>query len=361
MRRAQERTTIWRAALASATWVLVAALAALPLRAQQSTFNAHDDYTEYHLLDPASHAFHIVYYLNQRQVGATTVLNQTRSGSEGSDISVTDPQTGEALKFEYKTGAELATAGEAGRLNAAEHYIRAFLPRPVPEGGEGRVRIEKTYTDEKSYYAQNEEIVFARSLGIGRNAIVLPKGYVIGSSNVAAQVMALPDGRVKLVFENVNTYASDVSIRGRKSAAPVVPALKVVERAFDFAKTLYDLGDVAAHRVAVRHEYVETRIGATPSVEFLARHRLTNVVVTDMDTGRPLVASQRGGAWTVALATPIQHERQSAHVRIAGEDADAATVSRGPIWPGKRRCTNRARRSCCPPAGSPWPSPHRRP
>lgn len=322
MRRRAARTTARRAALGWAI-VLTTAAAIPPLGAQQSTFNAHDDYTEYHLLDPASHAFHIVYYLNQRQVGATTVLNQTRSGSEGSDISVTDPQTGQPLKFEYRTGAELTTAGETGRLNAAEHYIRAFLARPVPEGGEGRVRIEKTYRDEKSYSAQNEEIVFARSLGIGRNAIVLPKGFVIGSSNVAAQVTALADGRLKLVFENVNTYASDVSIRGRKSAAPVVPALKVVERAFDFAKTLYDLGDVAVHRVAVRHEYVETRTGATPPVEFLARHRLANVVATDMDSGRPLVLSQRGGAWTVALATAIQHERQSAHVRIAGEESDA--------------------------------------
>lgn len=291
--------------------------------ARQGGFNAHDDYTEYHLLGPATHQFHIVYYLNQRQAGAVTLLNQTRSGSEGSDVSVSDPQTGRPLKFEYRTGAELNAAGESGRLTAEEHYIRAFLPRPVPEGGEGRVRIEKTYLDDKSYYTQGEEIVFARSLGIGRNAIVLPKGYVAASSNVAAQMTALPDGRVKFVFENVNTYAADVTIRGRASTAAVASSLKVVERAFDFGKTLYDLGDPAAHDVGVRHEYVETRIGARATPEFLSRHRLTGLVVTDMDTGKPLPCAERGGAWTIDLAAPIATDAESAHLRITGREQDA--------------------------------------
>ena len=303
--------------------MIVAMLSVAPA-ARQASFNAHDDFTEYHMLDPASHQFHIVYYLNQRQAGATTLLNQTRSGSAGSDISVTDPQTGQPLKHEYKTGAELNAAGETGRLAATEHYIRAFLPRPVPAGGEGRVRIEKTYLDEKSYYAQGDEIVFARSLGIGRNAIVLPKGYAVTSSNVASQLTALPDGRLKLIFENINTYAADVMIRGRKSTAAASTPVPIVERAFDFGKTLYDLGDPASHEIAVRHEYVETRVGARVTPEFFTRHRLTGVVVTDMDTGKPLVAAERAGKWTIDLATPIARDTETAHISITGRDQDPA-------------------------------------
>lgn len=309
-----------RGAVVAAGWAAVI-LWGGSLAAQQSPFTAHDDHTEYNLLDPATHQFHIVYYLNQRQVGATTLLNQTRSGSEGSDVSVRDPQTGQPLKFEYKTGEELAAAGEAGRLSPAEHYIRAFLPRPVPEGGEGRVRIEKTYLDEKSYYAQGEDIVFARSLGIGRNAIVLPRGYTLVSSNVAGQVMALSDGRLKVAFENINTYAADVTIRGRKSTASLASNIAVVERAFDFAKTLYDLGSPDTHRVSVRHEYVETRRGARASLEFLARHRLTDAVITDMDTGAVMDGVDFAGR-TVRLAVPITTDGQSAHLRIAGVEAD---------------------------------------
>jgi hypothetical protein len=304
--------------------------------ARQATFNAHDDYTEYHLLGPDTHQFRIVYFLNQRQVGATTVLNQTRSGSEGSDIDVTDPATGQPLKFEYRSGAELAAAGEAGRLAAAEHYIRAFLPRPVPPGGEGRVRIHKTYRDDRSYYAQGNDVVFARSLGIGRNAIVLPAGFAISSSNVAGQIVPYPDGRVAVVFENVNAYAADVVIRGRRSTATFTAPPGVEVRAFDFAKTLYDLGDPATHDVAVRHEYIERRRGATPALEFLGRHHLTEVVVTDMDTGQFLPVTTRNGVATVRLETPIARDTQSAHLRVAGRDRDPAYRLDGGqlIWTG---------------------------
>ena len=157
-----------------------------------------------------------MYFLTERRPGATVVLNQTRSGSAGSDISVFDPASGEPLKFEYLTGAELTADGTPGRFDPQEHYIRAHLTRPVKDGSEGRVKILKTYTDEKSYYAQGDDIVFARSLGIARNAIVLPKDYNLVSSNVAAQVLALPDGRLKISFEHDNGYAADVTIRARK-------------------------------------------------------------------------------------------------------------------------------------------------
>ena len=307
----------------------VAVLLVVAPAARQTPFNAHDDYTEYHLLDPASHKFRIVYFLSERTVGARTVLNQTHPGSEGTEISVADPQTGQPLKFDYKTGVELTAAGERGGTNAQEHYIRAFLARPVPEGGEGRVRIEKTYRDDKSYFTQGDDVVFDRSLGIGRNAIVLPPGYSLVSSNVASQVMALPDGRVKVSFENINAYAAAVVIRGRKTGAPVASSLRVVERAFDFAKTLYDLQQPETHRVLVRHEFVETSPGARAMLPFLSRHVLTGVVVTDMATGKPLemVTDPKGRA--AVLATPITNPTQSAQLRVAGTEQDSAYRTEG--------------------------------
>jgi hypothetical protein len=232
--------------------------AALSAQAQSPTpapFHWHDDYTEYHLLAPDTNQFHIVYYLNQRQAGLTYVLNQTRSGSAGSGISVTEPRTGLPLKHDYMTGKELADAGVRGRLNPDEHYIRAHLARPVPEGGEGRVRIEKVYKDEKSYFAADGTITFARSLGIGRNAIILPAGYKLVSSNVAGVIESLDGGRIRISFENINGYASDVSIRATKSAATA--PMKWEEgttTAFDSSKTLYQLG--ADGTLAITHQFV---------------------------------------------------------------------------------------------------------
>jgi len=102
--------------------VIAAALQQAPqVPAAPGPFHWHDDYTEYHLLDPSSHQFAIVYFLNQRQAGMTYVLNQTRSGSEGSGIAVSDPRTGLPLRFDYKTGGELTAEGVRGNLNENEH------------------------------------------------------------------------------------------------------------------------------------------------------------------------------------------------------------------------------------------------
>jgi hypothetical protein len=295
-----------------------------PAAAQGQPFYSHDNHTEYDLLDPASHQFAIVYFLTERRVGATVVLNQTRSGSAGSDVAVFDPVTGEPLKFEYLTGAELTADGTPGRFDPQEHYIRAHLTRPVREGSEGRVKILKTYMDEKSYFSQGDDIVFARSLGIARNAIVLPKDYNLVSSNVAAQILALPDGRLKISFEHDNGYAADVTIRARKRGAPVRSGLAVVDRNFDFSKTLYDLDSPDSHRVRVTHEYLELQPGARSRVGFLEKSRLTGVAVVDVDTGEAVKLTEEKGATFAALAMPISKPSQSARLRVTGTLTDPA-------------------------------------
>jgi hypothetical protein len=304
--------------------LLGVACVAAPAAAQQQPFYSHDNHTEYDLLDPATHQFAIVYFLTERRVGATVVLNQTRSGSAGSDVGVFDPVTGEPLKFEYMSGGELTADGTPGRFDPQEHYIRAHLAHPVREGSEGRVKILKTYLDEKSYFSQGDDIVFARSLGIARNAIVLPKDYNLVSSNVAAQVLALPDGRLKISFEHANGYAADVTIRARKRGAPVSSNLTVVDRNFDFSKTMYDLESPETHRVSVTHEYIETQPGTRSRVAFLDRTPLTGVALVEVDTGEAVKMTAEKGATFASLATPIVKPSQSARLRVTGTLTDSA-------------------------------------
>lgn len=307
------------------------AILARPAGAQQA-FYSHDNHTEYILLDPASHQFAIVYFVTERTPGAAILLNQTRSGSAGSDIAVYDPQTGAPLKFDYMSGAELAADKTSGRFVPGEHYIRAHLPRPVPEGGEGRVKILKTYLDDKSYYTDGGDIVFKRSLGIARNAIVLPKGYSLVSSNVAAQISALADGRIKVSFEHDNGYAADVTIRGRKTGAPIESNLKVVDRAFDFSKTLFDLGDPQTHTIKITHEYVDTRPGSRSHVAFLETTPLGDPIVTNVDTGKRLTTAKEPSSVFAVLETPITGENQSARLRVAGTLVDPAyTIDGGQL------------------------------
>ena len=283
----------------------------------QAQFYAHDNYTQYELLDPGSHQFAITYYVTERRPGATVLLNQTRSGSAGSDISVFDPQSGKPRKFEYLSGAELAKDGTPGRFDPAEHYIRAQLPRPVPEGGEGRVKILKTYADEKSYYVEGDDVVFKRSLGIARNAIVLPKGYRLVSSNVASQILTTPDGRVKVSFEHAHGYAADVTIRARKGVDPAAAASQP-ERAFDFAKSLFDLGLPESHSFVVTHEYLVTARGSRVALPSQV-DRGSDVRVTDVDSGQRLKVSRSGKQAFFELSTPLTADGQSARLRIAGK------------------------------------------
>ena len=117
--------------------------------------------------------------------GATTIRNATRAGSEGTDISVYDPRTGEPLKFTYEEQPN------------GDHAIVAQLPQAIPQGGIGRVLIYKTYKDERTYQVNGDNIVWVRSLSGYRLGVVLPKGYAFTSSNIAAQMSTTADGRVR--------------------------------------------------------------------------------------------------------------------------------------------------------------------
>ena len=323
--------------------LLFAAMAQAP--ATPPPFHWHDDYTEYHLLAPGTHQFAIVYFLNQRQAGLTYVLNQTRSGSEGSGIAVSDPRTGEPLKFDYMTGKELADAGVQGRLNAEEHYIRAHLPRPVPAGGEGRVRIEKTYKDEKSYFSNGETITFARSLGIGRNAIVLPAGYRLVSSNVAGLVDTLQDGRARVSFENINGYASDVSIRASKSAMPAAPAYGGGSTpASDAKKTLYELRTDGT--VSLIHQFIASPDGGGIFGNYGPP---SSMRAFDMDLGAELTVeapAERGHVPAVRVDPAIR----SAQVRVTNVFRDPALAVRPGLLEWSREL-NEPRSTIVLPAG----------
>ena len=90
---------------------------------------SQDAYTAYEILEPGSEAFRITYLPETTRAGATELVNATRGGSEGSGVEVYDPRTGDPLKFVY----------EPSPNDPESHQIRATLPRPVPEGGIGRV------------------------------------------------------------------------------------------------------------------------------------------------------------------------------------------------------------------------------
>jgi hypothetical protein len=179
-----------------------------------------DTYTRYELLSPETHQFKIYYEVTETRVGAKYHFNPIREGSEASDESVVDLATGKPLKYEVVTGTQAKADSPAENLNPTGSYIKVYLAHPVPERGEYRLAITKTYKDDKTYYTDGDQIVFKRPLGIPRDSVVLPIGYEIVSCSVATQVLSEADGRLKLAFVNPGSGGQlEVNIKARKLPA----------------------------------------------------------------------------------------------------------------------------------------------
>ncbi len=328
------------AAGAPAFALALATLLASVAGAQNFRQTQTDDYTRYELLAPSSHSFHIVYDVSATTGGAPFYFNAIRAGAEETVHGVYDLMTGQPLKWQVVDGDE---AKRAGMQNASpnQRYIQVTLARPVPEGGQGRVRIDKTYRDTASYFAQGDAIVFDRSLGIDRNAVVLPAGYELVSVNYPSQVQAEADGRIRVSFMNRGPAAVPYRVQakplprgaaamagpgdaagrgrgaagsggrsaqsGRGGAAVAAPApegarvdYRFDERAFEDRDITYFLDQPGTHSFDLFHDYTESRPGMDHYVNVVrAGSRSANPSAIILDTGEKLrVETLRGSEIT---------------------------------------------------------------
>jgi hypothetical protein len=293
--------------------VAVAASLCPATAAQQPRQTQEDDYTKYELLAPDSAQFRIYYEVTATTPGARFFYNTIRPGSVASDERVVDLATGQPLAWAVVSGKEARTAGHP-TADPDTEYIKVTLARPVPQGGEARLLIDKTYKDAKSYYRDGDAIVFDRSLGIRRNTIVLPAGYRIVSCNVPAQVIPSPDGRVQVSFMNPGPAAAPLRVRARpglSSFSPVLPAnrgtattvtlaseaARLGERAHQDREIVYFLNDPTTHSFSLYHDYTESRPGAQYYVNVVRPgSRVSNPSARNLDTGEDLKVETLKGA-----------------------------------------------------------------
>ena len=176
--------------------------------------NAADELTVYELLAPATHSFAITYDISTSVEGSPYLFNPIRRGSVASDERVIDAATGKPLKFEVVT-TEVAIQRGMKSKPSADNYIQVTLAHPVPKGGEGRVRIYKTYNDPASYAPDGANLTFQRSFGIKRNVIVLPVGYELTGCSAPGIVSTQTDGRIRVSFVNDRDDELLVRLHGR--------------------------------------------------------------------------------------------------------------------------------------------------
>ena len=202
-------------------FLLAAVSAAQPRPDTRLTERAHQDRDiVYFLQQPETHSFDLYHDYTESREGTDKYLNVVRKGSRSAKPSARILDTGDVLKAETLRGDEITRAkldiGEAVQPDSEVGVIR--FP-PVSKGRSVRLRISETYTDEKSYRLEGEELVFDRSFGRPRNAVVLPAGWYVTASAIPATVSQIPDGRIRLDFINPRPDEIAVLIKARRRPA----------------------------------------------------------------------------------------------------------------------------------------------
>jgi hypothetical protein len=286
----------------------VSAVSAFDRREQgsQPQPTVQDEYAIYDLLSPDSSSFRTVYEVAVTTPGATTFLDRIGSGltfAQGADDAVVDMMTGAPLKFEQVSGG-----------------LQIHLARPVPaDGGQARLRITKTYKDAKSYRREGAAIVFDRAIGIRHAAIVLPAGYRLMACNVPSQVLAEPDGRLRVSFMHQAPGAAALAIKAA-TGAPIGDAAKpraltnarswesppaqgpterarLSERAHQDRDIVYFLHQPATNAFSLYHDYTESREGVDTYLNVVRTgSTVSNPSAKILDTGEALKGDILTGA-----------------------------------------------------------------
>ena len=174
----------------------------------------------YFLQPPETHSFDLYHDYTESRPGVDKYLNVVRKGSRASKPSARILDTGETLQAETLRGEEITRSGlEIGEPVTADSEVVVIRFPAVQKGRSIRLRISETYTDEKSYRLERDELVFDRSFGRPHNAVLLPPGWFLTACAIPATVSQAPDGRIRLDFVNPRPDEIAVLIKARKRKA----------------------------------------------------------------------------------------------------------------------------------------------
>lgn len=277
-----------------------------------------DEYTRYELLAPETASFKIFYEVSATTPGAKYFYNPIRRGSAASDESVYDAMLGTPLHFEIVTGAQARMDALMPDADLATSYIKVALARPVPEHGQGRVIIVKTYKDPKSYYVDGKTLVFNRPLGVKRNKVVLPPGYEVVGLTVPSQILTEKDGRIAISFMHAGEGAAPLILRAGLGAQLGGAALpkplttqrswespftgeteqdRLSERAHQDRDIVYFLQQPETHAFSLYHDYTETRPGISGYANVVREGSVaSHPSASILDTGERLKTLEMSGA-----------------------------------------------------------------
>jgi len=277
-----------------------------------------DEYTRYELLAPETASFKITYEVTATTAGAKYFYNPIRKGSVASDESVLDAHLGTPLHFEVVSGTDARRDTLMPDADEATEYIRVTLTSPVPQHGQARLLIVKTYKDAKSYHLDGNMLVFERPLGVKRNKVVLPAGYEVVGLTVPSQLLTEKDGRIAVSFLNGGAGEAPLKVRAVKDAQTGAAALpqgasqarswespfqgdteeeRLSERAHQDREIVYFLQQPESHAFSLYHDYTETRPGVNGYANVVRSGSVaSHPSATNLDTGETLEVREMLGA-----------------------------------------------------------------
>ncbi len=194
-------------------------------RAQRLSERARQDRDiVYFLQQPETHAFDLYHDLTESREGVDKYLNVVRAGSTVTNPKAVVLDTGEALHVETLRGDAIRAGGiDIGEPVRPESEVVVIRFPRIAAGQTLRLRISETYTDPGRYRLEGDELVFDRSFGRPRNAVVLPTGYYLTNSSIPGTVSETEDGRIRLDFVNPRPDEIAVLITARKRRARTAP------------------------------------------------------------------------------------------------------------------------------------------
>jgi hypothetical protein len=230
--------------------------------------------------------------------------------------------SGKPLEFAVVSGVEAKKDPLMVKADEGTDYIKVMLARPVPENGQGRVVIVKTYKDAKSYYVDGKTIVFSRPLGIKRNKVVLPVGYEVAGLTVPSQIRTEKDGRIAISFMHAGTGEAPLVLKAVKDAQTGEAALpkaltkdkswespytgeteseRLSERAYQDRDIVYFLQQPETHAFSLYHDYTERRAGINGYANVVRTGSVaSNPSAYVLDTGEKLKTQEMSGAEMIA-------------------------------------------------------------
>jgi hypothetical protein len=281
------------------TWLaasfVISAFAGAAARAQvQPVQTQMDEYVRYDLQAPTTASYHVTFEVSATTEKMARYTDPIVPGTIVTDASATDMMTGQPLIVAQNT-----------------NQLSVALARPVPHGGQARVRIEKTIRDSRGYSQTDGGVgTFSVVLPARRGLVVLPATYELVGCNVASQVLWQPDGRISVAFMNQAPGATTliVKVRGGLNAAASAPTAltdkrswepppaqgpteraRLAERAHQDRDITYFLQEPSTSSFSLFHDYTESRPGIDKYINVVRTgSHVSNPSAIILDTGEAL-------------------------------------------------------------------------